>query len=158
MDTWLLIACGTAFYAIILQLNILWFTVRNWPTTSQLATCILLVDVAVIVSFGAKLPHPCINSTWIALLIHGYMAVNSVRHGVLCNNFAIKHSVIYCQKLAHNFTTCYMYVASWCCCDCFFWCKNTCTLYEVCPRSSWTSFKTLQSGPIDLKLNHICKG
>ena len=26
-------------------------------------------------------------------------------------------------------------------------------LYKICPKSSWTSFKTLKSGPIDLKLN-----
>ena len=31
-------------------------------------------------------------------------------------------------------------------------------LNEICPKSSWTSFKTLKKWPIDLKLNHICNG
>ena len=33
-----------------------------------------------------KTVKPCINSMWIALLIHVNMAVNSVQYSILCNN------------------------------------------------------------------------
>ena len=31
-------------------------------------------------------------------------------------------------------------------------------MYEVCPKNSWTSSKTLKGGPVDLKSSQICKG
>ena len=45
-----------------------------------------------------------------------------------------------------------------------FHCSNLTAIFsgvrnnEVCPKSSWTTSKTVKGGPVDLKSNHISKG